>query len=131
MNDTSPAMPLGIAGFTYADLHSPARLKNLYELFCQEVAARDAQLWSEWEPYRLEPGGPRPPIEVSDLIVRMAPHVSRFVNTLFAVGDAAAAIHGQTVALGALFRFKGDFVRKRALPLVKGGARVAVTEADA
>ena len=131
MNDTAPEMPLGIEGFTYADLHAPARLKELYELFCAQVGARDPQLWSEWDAYRLAPDAVQSPIAVSDLIVRMAPHVSRFVTTLFGVGDASAALHGRTTSLEPLFRFKVDFVRKRALPLVKGGAHVAVTEADA
>ena len=54
----------------------------------------------------------------------MAPHVSRFVATLFGVEEAAGAINAQTTALDVLFRFKADFVRKRALPLVKGGAHV-------
>ena len=39
MNATAPMMPLGIEGFTYADLHAPARLKDLYEVFCRRVSA--------------------------------------------------------------------------------------------
>ena len=54
----------------------------------------------------------------------MAPHVSRFVAALFRVDAAAAGIARSTRELDALFRFKVDFVRKRALPLVKGGVHV-------
>ena len=131
MTKTVTGMPLGIEGFTYADLYDSARLRDLYTLFCQEVAARDPELLSRWEAYAADPDGPRPAIDLSDLIVRMAPHVSRFVATLFSVQEAASAIERSTAALDALFRFKVDFVRKRALPLVKGGAHVALDPADA
>jgi NAD(P)H-flavin reductase/NADPH-dependent glutamate synthase beta subunit-like oxidoreductase len=130
MNTTDTSMPLGIGGFTYADLYDPTRLRDLYDVFCGQAAERDPVLWKEWEAYRANPDAPRSPIERSDLIVRMAPHVSRFVAALFGVTEAADAIHRSTSALDALFRFKIDFVRKRALPLVKGGAHVEVSEAD-
>src|SRR5688572_13290767 len=120
MNQPQQTMPLGVAGFTYADLYEPSRLRELYELFCQRVAADDADFWRQWDAYRAAPDGV-PPIEQSDLLVRMAPHVSRFVTRLFGVGDAAGAIDQGTASLDPLFRFKIDFVRKRALPLVKGG----------
>ncbi|MGE3403579.1 MAG: FAD-dependent oxidoreductase [Vicinamibacterales bacterium] len=130
MTDTASQAPLGVEGFTYADLHLPARLRDLYETFCRDVAARDAALWAEWDAYRQAPDAPRSPIEISDLVVRMAPHVSRFVATLFRIDEAAAAIAGRTRELEALFRFKTDFVRKRALPLVKGHAHVALEPGD-
>ena len=123
-------MPLGIAGFTYADLHVAARLRDLDEVFCRQVAAADPAFWAEWDTYRADPDAPRTPQQKSELIVRMAPHVSRFIATLFKVEDAAGAINTQTTALDVLFRFKADFVRKRALPLVKGGAHVHVEPAD-
>jgi NAD(P)H-flavin reductase/NADPH-dependent glutamate synthase beta subunit-like oxidoreductase len=123
-------MPLGIDGFTYADLHDATRLRDLYDAFVAEVSARDAALWAEWDAYRAAPQAPRPATEVSHLIVRMAPHVSRFVAALFRVEPAAAAIDAYTNELDPLFRFKIDFVRKRALPLVKGGVHMALDPAD-
>jgi NADPH-dependent glutamate synthase beta subunit-like oxidoreductase/NAD(P)H-flavin reductase len=130
MDQTAPDMPLGIEGFTYADLHQPARLRDLYDLFCRDVASRDPQFWSAWDAYRTNPDAPRSPVETSDLLVRMAPHVSRFVTALFGVEGAASEIVAATHTLDPLFRFKIDFVRKRALPLIKGGAHVARTDAD-
>src|SRR4051812_47066784 len=130
MHQPSSTMPLGIEGFTYADLHVASRLHDLYEVFCRRVEAADPQFWSEWNAYRADPAAPRTPQQKSELIVRMAPHVSRFVATLFRVQDAAGAINAQTTSLDVLFRFKADFVRKRALPLVKGGAHVHRDPAD-
>src|SRR5262245_51511200 len=130
MSPTAPTMPLGVEGFTYADLYSPARLKDLYERFCRGVAEADPAFWAEWDAYRADPDAPRSPVTVSDLIVRMAPHVSRFVETLFAVEGSARELKTRTADLDELFRFKVDFVRKRSLPLVKGGAHVHRTPAD-
>jgi NADPH-dependent glutamate synthase beta subunit-like oxidoreductase/NAD(P)H-flavin reductase len=123
-------MPMGIAGFSYADLHRPERLRDLYDTFCDRVAAQEPELWATWDAYRQAPDAPRSPIERSDLIVRMAPHVSRFVANLFHVDDAWAGIAASTLELDALFRFKVDFVRKRALPLAKGAVRVEANPAD-
>jgi NAD(P)H-flavin reductase/NADPH-dependent glutamate synthase beta subunit-like oxidoreductase len=131
MNRTvSNAMPMGIAEFSYADLHSAARLKDLYDAFCGEAAASDPALWADWSAYAAAPDDPRPAVEVSDLIVRMAPHVSRFLQRLFRVEPAAESAAQATHRLDELFRFKNDFVRRRALPLVKGGARVPLDPAD-
>jgi len=124
-------MPLGIHGFTYADLHSAPRLRDLYEVFCGQVQAADPQFWSEWDGYRADPDAPRSPQQTSDLIVRMAPHVSRFLAALFKVEGTAGTMTAETTALEALFRFKVDFVRKRALPLVKGGQHLRLDPADA
>jgi NAD(P)H-flavin reductase/NADPH-dependent glutamate synthase beta subunit-like oxidoreductase len=130
MNQSAQPMPLGIDGFTYADLYQPSRLRDLYDVFCERVAAADPDFWRQWDVYRSAPERVASPIERSDLIVRMAPHVSRFVAALFGVGDAVAGIDAGTHSLDPLFRFKIDFVRKRALPLVKGGAHVHLDPTD-
>ena len=130
MNEPLNTMPLGIDGFTYADLYEPSRLRDLHEIFCARVAADDPSLWAHWDAYRTAPDSVTSPIERSDLIVRMAPHLSRFVTALFRVGGAAGEIAENTHRLEPLFRFKIDFVRKRALPLVKGGAHVTLSPQD-
>jgi NAD(P)H-flavin reductase/NADPH-dependent glutamate synthase beta subunit-like oxidoreductase len=135
MNHTSQTMPLGIDGFSYADLHAPVRLRDLHEIFCREVEAADPTLWAEWDVYRSAPDAVRSPLERSDLIVRMAPHVSRFIEKLFRVEGFSASLVSGTTALDPLFRFKIDFVRKRALPLVKNaekaGTHIVVSPEDA
>src|SRR5512139_479750 len=96
--DSSPDIELGAPGFTVADLHSAPRLRDLYECFCQEVARRDPSFWAEWESYRQDPDGPRRPTELSSLLVRMAPHVSRFLARLFHVEAEAEALVAATLA---------------------------------
>jgi NADPH-dependent glutamate synthase beta subunit-like oxidoreductase/NAD(P)H-flavin reductase len=128
---TGPAMALGIPGYTFADLHDPERLASLYERFCEEVQAADPAFWLEWDAYRAAPDAPRTPVALSALLTTMAPHVSRFLNRLFDVDSATSAMRAATKDQDDLFRFKVDFVRRRALPLLKGGAHVEVTAEDA
>jgi NADPH-dependent glutamate synthase beta subunit-like oxidoreductase/NAD(P)H-flavin reductase len=130
LRSATPETGLGVTGYTFADLHDSERLASLYERFCEEVRAEDATLWDAWDRYRQAPDAPRPPVETSNLLVAMAPHVSRFVTRLFQVDPEAAAIGVATRAQDDLFRFKVDFVRRRALPLLKGGARVERTADD-
>jgi NADPH-dependent glutamate synthase beta subunit-like oxidoreductase/NAD(P)H-flavin reductase len=120
---------LGIAGFTFADLHQPARLHALYELFCEDVRRADPDLWARWEAYRLTPTA-LGPVARSNLIVTMGPYVSRFLARLFSVGPEAEAMAAQTRAYDDLFRFKIDFVRRRALPLLKAGTAVVASAQD-
>ena len=114
----------------FSDLHDPERLASLYERFCEEVEAADPALWHEWEAYRSAPDTLRPPIALSNLLVAMAPHVSRFVARLFQVQPSVDTLTAVTRDQDDLFRFKVDFVRRRVLPLVKGGARVVSTPDD-
>src|SRR4051794_16000546 len=93
---TVASAPLGLPGYTFADLHEPERLASLYERFCEGVAAVDPALWSEWEAYRRAPDAPRPPIALSNLLIAMAPHVSRFLTRLFDVDAPTAAIAEST-----------------------------------
>jgi hypothetical protein len=121
---------LGVPGYTFADLHEPERLASLYDRFCEEASAADPALWAEWSAYRRAPDAPMPPVALSNLLIAMAPHVSRFLKRLFDVDTPAAAIAASTHAQDDLFRFKVDFVRRRALPLLKNGAHVAASPED-
>ena len=121
---------LGVPGYTFADLHDPERLASLYERFCEEVEAADPGFWVQWDAYRQTPDAPRTPLALSNLLVGMAPHVSRFLTRLFQVQPDLEALRRATTAQDDLFRFKIDFVRRRALPLLKGGAYVVSTPED-
>src|SRR5688572_7382687 len=90
--------PLGIAGVTYADLYQPSCLCDLHGLYCKRVAAEVPSLWAAGDVYRTAPESVPSPIERSDLILRMAPHLSRFVAALFNVGDTAAGVMSTTAS---------------------------------
>ncbi|MEP7116838.1 MAG: pyridine nucleotide-disulfide oxidoreductase, partial [Acidobacteriota bacterium] len=124
----SALTPLGLPGFTFADLHEPARLADLHQRFVADLQAAEPGLWERWSTPR--EGAVVGAVDHSNLLVAMAPHVSRFVARLFAVGPDAEALVAATRAYDDLFRFKIDFVRRRALPLLKGGAPVQASAAD-
>ena len=139
---TAPETSLGIPGFSFADLHQPARLRELYRQFAEDVTATEPELWAQWDQHRTSPGA-LGAVARGNLIVAMAPHVSRFITRLFGVGAEAESLVEATRAYDVLFRFKIDFVRRRALPLLKhpgaaappgapsrGGAHVTATPAD-
>ncbi len=128
-SSTSPNTALGIPGFSFADLHQPARLRDLYGHFVGEVKASEPGLWAQWEQYRSVPES-LGAVTRGNLVVAMAPHLSRFISRLFGVGADAETLVAATRAYDVLFRFKIDFVRRRALPLLKGGAHVHATAED-
>jgi NADPH-dependent glutamate synthase beta subunit-like oxidoreductase/NAD(P)H-flavin reductase len=130
LRTATPTTELGVPGYIFRNLHDPERLASLYERFCEEVEAADPALWQEWETYRSAPDAPRPPIALSNLLVAMAPHVSRFVTRLFDVQASVDGLAAVTRAEDDLFRFKVDFVRRRVLPMLKGGAHVESTPDD-
>ena len=127
--NTAPETALGISGFTFADLHQPSRLRDLHDRFVEAVKASEPELWAQWEQYREVPESIGA-VARGNLVVAMAPHVSRFITRLFGVGTEADELVAATRAYDVLFRFKIDFVRRRALPLLKGGAHVTATAAD-
>src|SRR5215831_15214532 len=127
----SSGTPLGVPGYTFADLHQPERLSSLYDRFCEEVQSDDPALWREWDAYRCAPDQPPPPVELSNLLIAMAAHVSRFLVRLFDVSPATSGLTASTHAEDDLFRFKVDFVRRRALPLLKNGPVTSTPDDDA
>ena len=122
--------PLGVPGYTFADLHDVARLASLDDRFNEEVQAADPALWRDWDAYRAAPDAPRPPVAVSNLLIAMATHASRFITRLFQVEPETRVLDDATRAQDDLFRFKVDFVRRRALPLLKGGVHVTASAED-
>jgi NADPH-dependent glutamate synthase beta subunit-like oxidoreductase/NAD(P)H-flavin reductase len=125
---TPSALNLGVPGFTYADLYRPERLRDLHDTFLREVGDADADLRRRWDEYRAAPDAPRPAADVSLLFVRMAPHLSRFLARMFGIDAEVRGLAAATAEQDALFRFKADFVRRRVLPLLKGGQPVTVTD---
>jgi NADPH-dependent glutamate synthase beta subunit-like oxidoreductase/NAD(P)H-flavin reductase len=121
---------LGVSGYRFADLHDPERLASLYDRFCEDVEAADPPLWRQWTAYRSAPDAAAAPIAVSNLLVAMASHVSRFIARLFQLQPCVDALAATTRNQDDLFRFRVEFVRRRVLPLVKAGTPVASTAED-
>jgi NADPH-dependent glutamate synthase beta subunit-like oxidoreductase/NAD(P)H-flavin reductase len=122
--------PLGIADFTYADLYSPPRLRQLAELFYRELAQADESLHRALLAYLATRGadvaGTK---QESELLIACAPHLSRFIARLFDI-EAERTAHAAAIkAQDPVFQFK-SFITRRALK--KFPAEQALTiDADA
>jgi NADPH-dependent glutamate synthase beta subunit-like oxidoreductase/NAD(P)H-flavin reductase len=108
-------MPLGVQGFRYPDLFVPERLKDLYDVFCTELAQKAPDTWRKYEAYRASQGAGMRPEEISDVIVSVAPHVGSFVARLFGVEKEVATLANEVKDRSPLWKFKADFAKKRVL----------------
>ena len=105
----------GVPGFSYPDLYSPARLRDLYLAWEGRLRASDPALCARYVEYRDDrQGGALGPAEVSALLVEVAPHVGRFLAELFRVTRETDAEHRRTAEDLVVFRFKDEFVKRRA-----------------
>jgi len=114
----SPAndqLTLGIPGFSYADLHEPARLADLLRSFDAWVGERDPALFAEFEGYRACQGAGMKPEVVSDLLVRMAPQLGAFLARLFDIENVHRGQQNAIVdEMESVFTFRTEVVMKAA-----------------
>ena len=104
---------LGINGYTYADLHQPLRLRELHKTFEDSVKQHDAELFTKFQKYQKCQGENMSPQDISDLLVRMAPYVGKFIATLFQVEDEVAA-QAKVISeeINSIFVYRTDVVGK-------------------
>ena len=111
-------LSLGIDGFSFDDLYRPAGLAQLHARFLERLRADDAELAQAFDAYRHAiardaPHGALTPAQESDLLVRVAGHVSAFVATLFGVTKELEALRDGLTDELKLFEFKREFVTRR------------------
>jgi len=101
---------LGIAGFSYADLHDALRLADLTAAFDRDLHGADAELFARFEQHRRVPlTGPAE----GDLLVEVSGHLSRFLGKLFGVQDEQASQRAAAGRDAPVFRVKREFVQRR------------------
>jgi NADPH-dependent glutamate synthase beta subunit-like oxidoreductase/NAD(P)H-flavin reductase len=83
MGGTPLSISLGIPGFEYGDLYDPIRLADLSLAFDDYLQETDTALLDEFLSYRESQGDGMAPEVVSDILVRIAPHVGDFIARLF------------------------------------------------
>ncbi|MBK7858053.1 MAG: FAD-dependent oxidoreductase [Archangiaceae bacterium] len=119
-------LTLGIPNFAFSDLYTAAGLARLHQVFLDQLKHDDAGLSAEFEAYRNDPAALNA-IKSSDLLVRVAEHVSRFVGRLFQIDAEKQALAKKLTAELELFEFKREFVTRR---VFKKGALDRPTAAD-
>ena len=109
---------LGIEGYNYEDLYRPEKLATLNTLFHQELAESEPQLAEQFNAYRS--GEELSATAISELLVRMAPHVGNFVSRLFQV-QIAADEQANTIKqeVDSIFIYKNEVVAKVAAKFKK------------
>ena len=106
---------LGIAGFSYADLYDSHRLQALSECFDASLAAECPELHAEFVAYRASQGEGMQPEQISDLLVRAAPKLGKFVARLFGVEAEHEAQAARIRAdFDTIFAYKNEIVAKSA-----------------
>jgi NADPH-dependent glutamate synthase beta subunit-like oxidoreductase/NAD(P)H-flavin reductase len=105
----------GLRDFSYSDLYDPVRLKELAELFYREVESADSNLGRHYSEYRQNRGSALSPVEESNLLVQLAPHLGRFIARLFRIEESAEAGRHRSEDEKPIFEFKRNFVIKRAI----------------
>jgi NADPH-dependent glutamate synthase beta subunit-like oxidoreductase/NAD(P)H-flavin reductase len=111
-------MQLGIDDYTYADLYSHDRLKDLALTFDRFVEERDTALFARFDAYRhavqsgTEHGGlPEP--EESALLIGVSRELGSFLAQLFSIEPDAAVLQARARRDLEVARFKREFVAKR------------------
>jgi len=100
-------------GFSFAELRTLAGLERLDRLFLERLRARDPQTHDALRAYRAG-GGRLAPVATSELLLACAPLLEQIVAEVFGLEAALAAARADTLAHDPVFRFKKEFVLKRA-----------------
>lgn len=117
-NDTDgEVLTLGIEGFGYRDLFQPEKLRLLQARFTEELVQSDPDLGQRYVEI-MDSGNPTREDETW-VAVNIGPHVSRFLGTLFGLGQAQQEQVTKTRALDGLLSVRRDFVRKRVVKRIK------------
>jgi NADPH-dependent glutamate synthase beta subunit-like oxidoreductase/NAD(P)H-flavin reductase len=111
-------MNLGISDFTWNDLYSFERLKDLSLTFDQAVEEHDPDLFRRFDTYRTavqsgtEHGGLGAP-EESALLIAVGRVLGSFLTHLFRVDSGTAALKDRARRDSEVAKFKNQFVTKR------------------
>jgi NADPH-dependent glutamate synthase beta subunit-like oxidoreductase/NAD(P)H-flavin reductase len=111
----SSAMPLGVEGFTYADLYDPAKLAELHDQFDRWFRAASPEHHARFAAYRGSLGEGMTPIARSEAVLAAAPYVGRFVGNLFGIDEELDAFRDRVRQNDPVWRFRKDFAKKRVL----------------
>jgi len=123
----SPPPRLGVPGIAFADLFSAHGLRRLYDAWLADVQTHDAALAAQYLALRQAEGDDaaslspdsKPsnldPVSRSNLLLALAPTVSRFLQRLFPDSQPGlAAIFEATQHDRIVCRFKDEFIKRRA-----------------
>ena len=115
MDHLKTELTFPIQGLTYRDLYNPEKLAELTSAFLDTLQSADPELSDRFAAYRDQKGRGFSEIEVSAILTRTAPHLSAFLGWLFGIEDPLKELRLRTDRESVIFRFKKEFVTRRAL----------------
>lgn len=107
--DVTDDFALGVAGFRFADLYNPQRLKDLHAEFWVFAEGRHAGIVDRFAAAEAEL--PRP--QQSEVLMEVATVFGEFVAQLFHIIPDVQKLADDTQAINRIFQFKQDFLRPR------------------
>lgn len=99
-------------GFEYADLYNPHRLQDLSNTFHKFLEQENKEVFSEFEQY-IHRKKEFSAIEEGNLLVAVAPHLSRFIAKLFNIEKEAGYYVERAQETKVIFQFKKEFMGKK------------------
>ena len=105
---------LGIAGFSYDDLHRPEKLRKLAELFYDELAKENAALHESLMQYIAVRGAGYEQKVESKILTDAAPYLSGFIARLFKIENEREQLQNSVLEQDPIWAFK-FFVQRRAI----------------
>ncbi len=102
--------PLGIAGFSFADLYAPQRLRVLHDEFWKYAANVSPDLAPRFK--RLDDPTLTKP-EASEVLIDTAGILGDFLGRLFDIRSDVERLADETLNYEKIFQFKQDFLRTR------------------
>jgi len=109
------SIELGVAGYLWADLFSPAKLAELSGTFDRFFEERATEAHRRFAAYRDCRGDGMTPEAQSDALLGAAPHLSAFIAKLFRIEQDVAAVHADVSGRAVLWKFRHEFAKKRVL----------------
>jgi NADPH-dependent glutamate synthase beta subunit-like oxidoreductase/NAD(P)H-flavin reductase len=111
-------VPTFAHGFSVADLYRRDGLIRLDQVFLKQLAGEDPDLHQQLVQARSHPAEVTR-AAASDLALRVAPVLERFVGELFGIGAELETLKGHHAELEPLFRIKREFVQRQAAKKIK------------
>jgi len=102
--------PLGFTGFTFSDLYSPERLKDLHAEYWKYANQVSPELKSQFDSLK---GSTDPLPRQSEILIESARVLGDFVAKLFNISNYTSRIKTETLEKEPIFRFKREFLNIR------------------
>ncbi len=116
---------LGVPGFRFADLNRVRRIASLDEIFREELKLHDPDLSLRYEAYREAEGESYDAQTASDITLRVAPYLNRFIVKLFQIEAEYAQLQEHILSDGRIFEWKKKYLDKYVLKQRPSGDELA------